>query len=185
MEFQVIDKKILYKMKNSLVILMMFTSLGAHAQTELIELLKLDFQRSKTQILAYIDIMPEEHFGFKPTPDTRSFAEQMLHIAQGTAGLVANGTGTEKPFSENLEKVEKYSSKGEVRRLVTESFDFALASLDNISPDNYLEPVQKGPFNVSRMGWVMKAYEHMLHHKGQSAIYLRLKGIVPPQYQLF
>lgn len=172
-------------MKKLILLVFVLTGFGANAQSEIVELLKMDFQRGKNHLLAYIDAMPEEHFSFKPTPETRSFAEQMLHVAQGTAGLVSNGTGAEKPYQENLEKNEAYKTKEEVKRLINEVFDFSIKSLDNLSADNYFEVVQKGPFKVSRIGWVMKAYEHMSHHKGQSAIYLRLNGIVPPEYQLF
>jgi hypothetical protein len=31
----------------------------------------------------YIEAMPEDALGFKPTPEIRSFAEQMLHLAGG------------------------------------------------------------------------------------------------------
>ncbi|MDZ7646592.1 MAG: hypothetical protein U5K54_05100 [Cytophagales bacterium] len=37
----------------------------------------------------YLDAMPEDGIGYKPMPEMRSFAEQMLHLAMGNAGIAA------------------------------------------------------------------------------------------------
>ncbi len=136
--------------------------------------------------LAYIDAMPEDEFDFQPTPEVRTFAQQMLHAAQGTIGLSANGTGVERIYPDaNLEKDESLQSKAEVRRIVEESFDFAINGIKNLDPATFDEIVERGPFKVTRLGWIQKANEHIGHHRGQCAVYLRLAGIVPPEYELF
>src|SRR5262245_23407451 len=40
-----------------------------------------DWTRAKEYTKEYLDAMPEDGMGLKPTPDVRSFAEQMLHLA--------------------------------------------------------------------------------------------------------
>ncbi|HEX4849907.1 MAG TPA: damage-inducible protein DinB, partial [Puia sp.] len=40
-----------------------------------------DWQRAKIYTKAYLDAMPEDGYGFKPTPEIRSFAQQMLHLS--------------------------------------------------------------------------------------------------------
>ena len=45
------------------------------------------WKNSKKWTLDYIDAMPEEAINFKPTPEIRSFAEQMLHLAYWNYGL--------------------------------------------------------------------------------------------------
>ena len=40
-----------------------------------------EWQRAKIYTKSYVDAMPEEGYGFKPTPEIRSFAQQMLHIS--------------------------------------------------------------------------------------------------------
>jgi uncharacterized damage-inducible protein DinB len=145
-----------------------------------------DFERAKAMSLAYIEAMPDDQFTFKPTPEIRSFAEQMLHAAQGNIGLSANGTGAESIYGTvNLEKDETLQSKTEVTRIVTESYDFAIKSIKGMDPSTFGEIVERGPYKVTRLGWVQKADEHNTHHRGQCAIYLRLAGITPPDYQLF
>lgn len=150
------------------------------------EALVSDFERGKAMSLAYIDAMPKDKFDFKPTPESRSFAEQMLHLAQGTIGLSANGTGANRLYPDaNLEKEESLKSKAEVRRIVTETFDFAIAGIKDMDGAAFNEIVERGPFKVTRLGWFQKANEHVSHHRGQCATYLRLASVVPPEYQLF
>jgi len=40
-----------------------------------------EWQRAKAYTKAYLDAMPEDGYGFKPTPEIRSFAQQMLHLS--------------------------------------------------------------------------------------------------------
>ncbi len=86
---------------------------------------------------------------------------------------------------QNFEKTEELQSKEEVVRLLTESFDYVLLGLQSLDDSKLGETVEKGPFKISRKGWLNKAKEHVTHHRGQCAVYLRLNGIAPPQYQLF
>ena len=40
-------------------------------------------------------------------------------------------------------------------------------------------------FDVSRGAAMEKAFEHQTHHRGQTTVYLRLKGITPPKKSYF
>ena len=145
-----------------------------------------DLERNKAMSLAYIEAMPEDKFDYKPSDDVRTFAEQFLHISQGLIGLSSNGTGVDRLYgTQNIEKTDSFKSKTEVLRVVTESYDFVIMSVREMDKSTLDEVVQRGQFNVTRLGWVNKALEHATHHKGQAAVYLRLNGIVPPQFQLF
>ncbi|NNG09607.1 MAG: DinB family protein [Arenibacter sp.] len=173
-------------MKNLLLFTLVLTGTICLAQNATLDNLVADFERSKAMSLEYIDAMPEDQFSFKPTESVRTFAEQMLHGAQGTIGLAANGTGEAAIYGDiNIEKEATFQSKTEVRRIVAESYDFAIAGIQNMDPATLSEIVTRGPYNVTRLGWIQKANEHVGHHRGQCAIYLRLKGITPPGYKLF
>ena len=158
----------------------------ATAQNPTIDNLVIDFERGKALSLAYVDAMPEDQFAFKPTPEIMSFAEQMLHTAMGTFGLSSNGSGAQNPYGgKNLMQDESMHSKAEVRRVLEESFDFAIAGVKSMDPAQFEEIIERGPFKVTRLGWIHKTKEHINHHRGQTAVYLRLAGVTPPQYQLF
>ena len=173
-------------MKYYFLLMIALIGFGANAQNSTIDDLVADFERGKELSLAYVEAMPENEFTFKPTEETMSFAVQMLHTAQGTFGLSSNASGAENPYAgKNLQEDESLQSKAEVKRLLAESFDFAIAGLKSMDPANFEEIIERGPFKVTRLGWMHKAKEHINHHRGQTAIYLRLKGIAPPQYKLF
>src|SRR5947209_8754321 len=59
-----------------------------------------EWLRAKDWTLKYIDAMPEQDFGFKPVPEVRSFAEQMLHLTYWNYGFNAKVFGTRSPFTE-------------------------------------------------------------------------------------
>ena len=63
--------------------------------------------------------------------------------------------------------------------------DFAIEGIKQMDPATFEEIKESGPFKVTRLGWINKALEHVVHHRGQCAVYLRLSGVTPPQYQLF
>jgi hypothetical protein len=47
------------------------------------------------------------------------------------------------------------------------------------------EVTKSGLFNEAGFTWIMKAFEHQTHHRGQCTIYIRLLGIRPPNEKLF
>lgn len=145
-----------------------------------------DWERAKAYTKEYIDAMPEDGMGYKPTPEIRSFAEQMLHLAQGTIGLSGNASGKERIYNgKNLEKSDEFKTKAELTKVVMESYDYAIDGLKSMDPAKFDEIVKRGNFEVTRLGWIMKAFEHQTHHRGQCTIYIRMKGITPPNEKLF
>ncbi len=147
-----------------------------------------DWERAKAFSLEYIDAMPEDGMSYKPNDQVRSFAAQFLHIAQGNIGLVANGTGAERIHTDvpNFEAEEKFQSKAALRALTVEVYDWCIEGIKNMDMSKADEVV--GPneqFSFPRMEWIKKGFEHQTHHRGQTTIYLRMKGIAPPAEKLF
>ncbi len=147
-----------------------------------------DWERAKAFSLEYIDAMPEDGIAYKPNEQVRSFAAQFLHMAQGNIGLVANGTGATPIHSDipNFEVEEKFQNKTALRALTVEVYDWCINAIKNMDMSKADEVV--GPneqFSFSRMEWIKKGFEHQTHHRGQTTIYLRMKGIAPPPEKLF
>jgi len=145
-----------------------------------------DWERAKAYTKEYIDAMPEEGINFKPMPDIRSFAEQMLHMSQGTIGVITIGTGAEPIFPEKvLEKMDEYKNKIALTRIVMACYDYAIESIKNMDASKMTNLVKRGNYETDQFGWLNKAFEHQTHHRAQTTIYLRLKGIKPPNEKLF
>lgn len=48
-----------------------------------------------------------------------------------------------------------------------------------------VESVKIFNFDMTRELALSKVFEHQTHHRGQTTVYLRLKGLTPPQEKLF
>jgi uncharacterized damage-inducible protein DinB len=146
-----------------------------------------DWTRARDYTKEYLDAMPEDGVGFKPTPDIRSFAEQMLHLANANFAFASTATGAANPQQgKNLEKLDEYKTKASLTKIVMESYDFVINSVKGMDLKKLDEPVKLfGRFDSTRGGALEKAFEHQTHHRGQTTIYLRLKKVTPPQEKLF
>ncbi|MCP9234396.1 DinB family protein [Lewinella sp. JB7] len=145
-----------------------------------------DWERGKAFTLEYLEAMPAEQYDFKPTPDMRSFAQQMLHLADGIYGISSAGTGVDSPVAQGESEKSSDHSKENVTRIVTEAYDFVLASIRDMDPATLSEQINMfGRFDLSRASAIDKAFEHQTHHRGQTTVYLRLAGVEPPGEKLF
>lgn len=173
-------------MKIKFLIFLLLGGFYTNAQTTAVDELMADLERSKSLTLAYVKAMPEDQFNYKPNDSVKTYSEQVLHMTQATIGLASNATGAERLYADqNLEKDASLHNKEDVSRLISEAYDFAMAQLKTLNESNAHEMTKMGNFESSRIGWIRKAEEHNVHHRGSLAIYLRSLNLAPPGYQLF
>lgn len=147
-----------------------------------------DWTRSRAYTDEYLAIMPESQFRFRPQDSIRSFAQQMLHLAQGTVSLMAAATGRKIPSiinRTNLEQTATAWSKDSVTFFVNLSYDYAIAAVREFDMLKAFEREARGSFNETRLAWMLKSFEHQSHHRGQTTIYIRMSGIRPPDEKIF
>jgi uncharacterized damage-inducible protein DinB len=141
------------------------------------------WKRARKWTLDYIDAMPENATSFKPTPEIRSFAEQMLHLAFWNYAIAESLGGKASPYGkkqETLEQREDVKAKAELRKVVEESYDNLLAAVAGLDEAKMLEQVSIFNSKTTRLTVLTYALDHQAHHRGQTTIYLRLKGVTPP-----
>ena len=146
-----------------------------------------EWERAKAYTHDYLNASSEEMIGFKPTPEMRSFATQMLHLADDNFGFAALASGKKPPseFGELEKAADHYKTKEALTKVVMESYDFAIASLKDLSDAKLNETIKVFRWQATREVTYNKAFEHQTHHRGQTTVYLRLKGIKPPDERLF
>jgi uncharacterized damage-inducible protein DinB len=145
-----------------------------------------DWKRAKEYTKEYLDAMPADGINFKPTQDIRSFAEQMLHLAAANFGFTAAASGKNPPYNAmELEKKEELKNKEALTKVVMESYDFVIAGLGELKESQFKDKVKFFDFELTKEQAYKKVFEHQTHHRGQATIYLRLKGVKPPQEKLF
>lgn len=148
-----------------------------------------DWARAKAYTQDYLNTMPKNEFGFRPTDSVRTFAQQMLHLAQANMFLINTATGKQESLAQgNLEMRASAQSADSVMYYVNKSYDYAIDAVKNIPAENLMQTVS---FNMgetitaSRLGWILKAFEHQTHHRGQTTIYIRQLDVKPPNERLF
>jgi uncharacterized damage-inducible protein DinB len=147
-----------------------------------------EWERAKNYTIDYLNTMPAGKYGFKPVDTIRSFAQQMLHLAQANIFLMSMSTDT-KPTGwaqSDLEHSPTAQSKDSVMYYVTSSYDYCINGVKNLDPSKWGEKKKIfNTFDETRFGMLLKTFEHQTHHRGQTTIYIRLQGIRPPQERLF
>jgi uncharacterized damage-inducible protein DinB len=146
-----------------------------------------EWERAKAYTMDYLNSMPADKYSYKAVDSIRSFAQQMLHLAQGNVFLMSNASDMQAPAytKANLESSAGAQQKDSVVYYVTNSYDYCINAVKVADLAKMGEKKKVFGMDVTRMGLMMKTFEHQTHHRGQAAIYIRLQGIRPPNERLF
>ncbi len=145
-----------------------------------------DWQRAKEYTKEYLDAMPEDGISYKPNADVRSFSEQMLHIANANYMFASAASGKANPYQgKSLEKMDEFKTKAALTKAVMDSYDFVISALNATKEDQLNSSVKLFNMDMTREQAFNKAFEHQTHHRGQTTLYLRMKGVKPPAEKLF
>lgn len=144
------------------------------------DLLK-DWEALKGTMMALGEEMPPDKFDFKPTPDVRSYGEQLMHVAGANLGLMklldSQATAPTLP--------ESPTAKADILKALADSFDFGTAIL-KAQTDASLQATVQGPRFLGPSTGARIVYRTMIHtwdEYGVMTVYLRLNGLVPPASQ--
>lgn len=132
------------------------------------------------QLIEMAEDFPEDKYDYKPKPEVRTFAEQLLHVAGSPYFFIAVCKG-EKRGEEDFSR-EKYKTKADVVAALKQA---AQAGADYIREqgDAGLNKPAKLPWERETRNalWVWNVgARHAGEHYGQLVVYYRLNGIVPP-----
>ena len=77
-----------------------------------------DFERAKAYTIEYLDAANDEVISFKPTPEMRTFGQQMLHIAESNYGFgsIASGQASPVTFGELEKSADTYKTKEALKK---------------------------------------------------------------------
>ena len=171
----------------------------ASAQNSLQDILRQqlvqDWERAKAYTQEYLDAMPADKYNFRPVDSVRTFAQQMLHFSKANVGMATFATGAQNKSVQNIfskptfEESPTAQSKDSVVYYVNMSYDFMINAIKNTDFSKLDEIVSTDRLrtrrSATRLAWLLKAFEHQTHHRGQCTVYLRVAGIHPPGEKLF
>ncbi len=121
--------------------------------------------------------MDEGDYAFRPAPEVRSFAELIRHVADSNYDFCALMTGEKRPA---IRVAETAKTKSEIQAALAESFKYCEPALAAINGPRGREIVKFQSRMMPASSVMNFRNYHGLLHYGNTIVYLRLKGKIPP-----
>jgi len=151
------------------------------------------FRTVRKNTIAIAEDIPEQHYGFRAAPETRTVAQTLVHLTVSPRfheqiHLIERRTTLVGfdffPFFTALaaeEQVER--SKAEITGILRADGEKFAQLLEGL-PENFLSQQVAYPQDMalpskSRFEMLLSAKEHEMHHRAQLMLIERLLGIVP------
>lgn len=128
----------------------------------------------KHNLTQMAEAMPETDYSFKPTPEIRSFGELMAHIAGANAHYCSAAMGEQKSVDTSK------TTKAALVAALNEAFTICDSAYDALTDAKATEMMKMGRGQATKLGVLFANTAHNNEEYGYGAVYLRLKGIVPP-----
>lgn len=143
-----------------------------------------NWERSKANLIAYVDVAPDSALAFRPTRGVRNYAEQIDHIVSTNALVAAQALG--RKASPPAADTAKYlHDKAALKAYVTSTYDYVLAAVREAKPATMTRKVSMFEMpSAPAWQWMEMAREHGAWTLGQLVPYLRMNGVTPPSYQM-
>lgn len=164
-----------------LLISLLFTAtvvLAANQDTELKTTLVKHFTTSRDFTVKVAEAMPAADYDFKLTAPQMSFGQQLVHLSQTLDFLLSAFSG-QKSNPGN----PKSHGKDDVIAFIKTSFDSAIGKVSALTPEQLAKTYKTEEGTHTGLGLLMGALDHSTHHRASAEMYMRAKGITPPEYQ--
>jgi uncharacterized damage-inducible protein DinB len=150
----------------------------AQAQNPLMAAIKAQHDQTKGYIMKTAEMVPENLYSFKATPDVRSIAQLLGHIADAT-NSICGGAGGGKAAPLGAEK--SMTSKAQLTKALADAFatcDKVIAGMDD---KQAMETTKFFIGGQSTRGMIIAFNtSHNMEHYGNLVTYMRLNKLVPP-----
>ena len=171
-----------------LVLLIITYSISINAQTKAEP--KTDFTKmylpvwleAKEHCLAVAKAMPEELYTYKPTEVSKTFAEQLVHIAH-TIELLTQRYVQGMDVKPNTPDASQLT-KADIIKLLEDGFDYTTHVINTIEQKQLDETcvMYHSGNTVSRAFAFFYVQDHMANHRAKANLYIRMNNIKPPEY---
>ena len=144
--------------------------------------LKRDYQGIRDFFIRAAEKMPEAGYAFRPTPEVRSFGQQVAHVADDQYNLCAPARGeTRKEAYTAIES--SLSTKADLVAALKKAFAYCDAAYDALTDATaaQMAVADRGKTRFEMLNWNLW---HTWEHYGNVVVYLRMKGLVPPTSEM-
>ena len=133
------------------------------------------FKSLSEMSIAVAEAMPAESYDFKPHPESMTFGELMIHIAQTNYSFCAGLKDAADP------SLPSPKDRAGTVKLLSDSFDYCSALITTLTDEQLAKMHSSPDGRLPGREVLLAMYVHVAHHRGQADIYLRDKGIRPPR----
>lgn len=145
------------------------------------------FENSRKYLNLVTEMMPEDKYNFRATPESKSFAENLMHIGKAMDWHSQSLIGGREARDNNIDTTFHVGnkSKKDMIAIINKTFDEAtkvMKQFDTARFDDHLD--YSGLDRTKRQIFLLLA-DHVTHHRGQMLVCLRLNGLEPPKYMEF
>jgi uncharacterized damage-inducible protein DinB len=140
----------------------------------------LDLDGVNKKFLSLAEALPQDKYNWRPSSDSRSFAEVFLHVA-GERYFILGLMGAAPPPGFDGKTFEKSTTdKAKIVEELNKSWDYTQKTIQGMANSDYAKLLPKlGPdANEGDVIYILVADAH--EHLGQLVAYARVNGIVPP-----
>lgn len=144
-------------------------------------------ENSRKYLILVAEEMPEEKYSYKASPESMTFAENLMHIGWAMDWHSQTLLGGRKARDWNTDtelKVDKKSKK-EMIATIDKTFDATIKLLTNFDPSKFNDKLDYLGFTRTKRHIFLLLADHITQHRAQMLVYLRLNGLVPPRYILY
>ncbi len=131
----------------------------------------------KANVLKAADKMPADAYSYKPTPDIRTFARVVNHVTEAQFRICGASNHTD-PAGQKVPP--ETADKAAIVEALKASFAECDKAYAGLTDANMSEVLNAGPFTRSRLGLMWGNVSHDNEQYATLALYMRLKGLVPP-----
>jgi len=157
-------------------------TLSAQSPNPLSAEVKWSYGSIRNNLLKLAEKMPAEYYTFRPTPEVETFGRRLAHIADANMSVCTGLNGERKPLG-----AASKTAKADLVAALKESFAYCDTVFDALTDQTAQERVSSrlgGPFPPdpmrSRLATLYNLVRHSNEMYGYMAVYMRLKGVVPP-----
>jgi len=136
--------------------------------------------RQEKNLLAAVEEMPADKFGYSPTPGQITFGHLVLHMTMSNIELCSKAASMPPPPLKPMPETDKER----LQAGLTRSFLYCEAAMAKVDDSKLSNPVE---LFGGRQGTVASALISLTNdwadHYSAAAMYLRLNGLLPPSAQ--
>jgi uncharacterized damage-inducible protein DinB len=137
--------------------------------------LKQNYEQRKNALLAEADRMPDADYAFKATPEVGTFGSRVAHVADAQF-MICSAVKGEMKKADTAGK----TSKADIMAALKASFDYCDGAYDSLTDATATQTVKIFGRPQTKLSALWGNLGHDEEMYGNMAVYLRLKGLVPP-----